>query len=201
MHSVLSVLLLFLALPVRAQTDDKVKEPATEVEFNTVERGYELLGVGVRKKLIFKIYAAALYVKIPDAVEPLRGAKDPCDMLVRGAFPWRMIMHFVRDVPGDKARETFRENLDRVMTDDELAKCVEDRRRYLVSVGGDIEEGARFIVDYADGRLRAYVDGRLIYETANHTLIRGISRIWYGPKPLSEELKAGLVSRLGRIID
>ena len=74
------VLALVVAVPALADAAEKVKEPSTGIEFDaTLDGGYELLGVGVRKKLTFKIYATALYVKVPDAVEPLRAAKHPCE--------------------------------------------------------------------------------------------------------------------------
>ncbi len=196
------ILALTMLLPPETDAGEKIKEPATGIEFDaTLEGGYALLGVGVRKKFAFKVYAAAFYVKVPGAVGPLKAAKSPFGPIIRGTFPRKMVMHFVRPVSGQKAKEAFRKNLDRVMTPEEKANCVEDRQRYLGAMGGDIEKGQRYVMDYADGRIRVYLAGKLIYETKNRTMIRGIFRIWFGPKPLNEKLKQNLVSRLHNIID
>ena len=194
------ILAMVLAAPVAADAGENVKEPATGISFSVEDGGYALLGVGVRKKLVFNIYAAALYVKVPDALEPLREGKTPYAPIIYGAFPRKMIMHFVRNVPGAKAKETFRSNLDRVMTAAERGQCVEDRKRYLDSMGGDIKKGQRFVLDYRNNRIRAWLGKKMIYETSNRVLIRGIFRIWYGPEPLSDDLKQGLVSRLNSVI-
>lgn len=195
----LLVLAMVLAAPVHAE--ETVKEPATGISFSVVDGAYALLGVGVRKKLVFNIYAAALYVKVPDALEPLRKGETPYGPIIYGAFPRKMIMHFVRDVPGEKSKEAFRSNLDRVMTEAERDQCVEDRKRYLDSMGGDIGKGQRFVLDYRNNRIRAWLGEKKIYETGNRVLIRGIFRIWYGPEPLSDDLKQGLVSRLDQLIN
>jgi len=199
---ILFVILTLAALPVRADGAEKIKEPATGIEFDAaLDGGYELLGLGVRKKFAFKVYATALYVKVPDAVEALKAAKSPFGPIINGTFPRKMIMHFTLAVSGSKAKETFRKNFDRVMTPQEMAKCLDDRQKYLDAMGGDIEKGQRYVLDYADGRIRVYLAGNLVYETGNPIMIRGIFRIWYGPEPLSEKLKQSLVSRLQDIID
>ena len=195
-------LLVLIALPARTDGAEKIKEPATGIEFDaTLDGGYALLGVGVRKKFAFKIYATALYVKVPDAVGPLKAAKTPFGPIVRGTFPRKMILHFVMSVPGIKAKSTFRKNFDRVMTPEDQAKCVEDRARYLDAMGGDIEKGQRYLMDYEGGRVRVYLADKMVYETDNTTMIQGIFSIWYGPSPLNEELKQNLVSRVHNIID
>jgi len=186
---------------VAATAGEPVREASTGIMFEeTLDGGYHLLGTGVRKKFGFKIYAAALYVKLPEAAEALKGGKDPCDAIIRGSFPRRMILHFVLNVPGEKARDTFRENLDNVMSDEERAACVEDRLRYLDSLGGDIRKGERYVMDYHGGRIRVLIGGREVYQTSNRTLIHGIFRIWFGPRPLAEDLKKGLVARLPSVL-
>ena len=198
----IAILSMTVSQPGGAMAADKVKEPATGIEFDaTLDGGYALLGVGVRKKFSFKVYATALYVKVPDAVAPLKAVKSPFGQIIEGTFPRKMVMHFVRSVSGDKAKEAVRKNLDRVMTPEDQAKCVEDRLRYLQAMGGDIKKGERYLMDYADGRIHVYLAGARIYETRNQTMIHGIFRIWFGPKPLGENLKQNLVSRLHNIID
>ncbi|MFH1532089.1 MAG: chalcone isomerase family protein [Pseudomonadota bacterium] len=199
---ILFVILVLTALPAEAGAVEKVKEPATGIEFDaTLDGGYQLLGLGVRKKFAFKVYATALYVKVPDAVEPLKAAKSPFGPIIRGTFPRKMVMHFTLAVSGAKAKETFRKNFDRVMAPEKMAKCLEDRQRYLEAMGGDIEKGQRYVMDYAEGRIQVSLAGRRVYETANPAMIEGIFSIWYGPEPLDEKLKQDLVSRLRDIID
>lgn len=198
---VLILSLLIAAAPGTAGAVEKVKEPATGVEFDaTLEGGYALVGVGVRKKLAFKVYATALYVKLPEAAGPLKATKDIYGEIVRGTFPRKMVMHFNLPVPGNKARSTFRKNFDRVMTPEDQKKCVEDRARYLEAMGGNIKKGERYVMDYARGRIQVSLSGKKVYETTNETMIRGIFSIWYGPKPLDEKLKKALLSRVGTVL-
>ncbi len=197
----LFVLLIAVFLPAEGEAAETIKEPATGIEFDaTLDGGYALVGVGVRKKLAFKVYATALYVKLPEAAAPLKGTKDVYGAIVKGTFPRKMVMHFNLPVPGKKAKSTFRKNFDRVMSEADQAKCVEDRARYLEAMGGNIKKGERYVMDYADGRIRVYLAGNLVYETTNKTMIQGIFSIWYGPKPLDEKLKKALLSRLGTVL-
>ncbi|HEX7879745.1 MAG TPA: chalcone isomerase family protein, partial [Candidatus Eisenbacteria bacterium] len=64
-------------------------------------------GSGVRKKLIYKVYAAALYV---DALAPL--GTVPVNTIASSDIARRMVMVFLRDVEGKRLKEGMRESFE-----------------------------------------------------------------------------------------
>lgn len=173
-----------------------VKEPATGVEFPETREGLRLLGVGVRKKLVFKVYAAALYVSL-DGLKATIEDRKPASLYkaVRyGPFRKLMVLHFVRDVPANKVRDTFEHALRANMPEKDwksekkhidafLARCV------------DVKKGQTYVLRTTGGKISISLDEKVLFEVDSIKLAWGMWGGWFGKHPASESLRAELVSR------
>jgi hypothetical protein len=177
----------------------ELAEPRSGARFPLASGGQSLLGLGLRvKKVAFvkvKVYVVGLYV--PDAAleGPLaayRGRPASPELfrdLVWGDFDKRLVLRFLRDLERDQIAGAMREALagrsDARLLDqfvssfDELKQGEECELRWLP--GGALE------VSLA-GRRRPPIEGK--------DFAAAVFGIYLGERPLQEDIKLGLVSRL-----
>lgn len=192
----LILLMVTLCLPALAADGDSVKEAATGVSFSLVSKdGLVLMGTGVRKKLVFNVYAAALYVSADGLKnEAADAGMESLNKAVRtGALKRRLLLHFVRDVPAEKVRRAFRDSLVHNMStadyeaeekniEDFLAKCP------------DIKKGKVFSLSTSGNTTRIMLGFDHLYTTSSRRLSKGLWGSYFGERPICEKLRKGLLS-------
>lgn len=144
-----------------------------------------LNGMGLRKKAVFKVYVGALYLAQKSA--------DPVAILAADA-PRRMVMHFLRDVGRDRLvdawKEGFAGNAPQAQT--RLAREIE---RFL-SFWQDVRDGEEVTMTYLPGKgTTVAFGGRELGTIEGKEFADALLSVWLGPKPPSEELKAGLLGK------
>ena len=143
-----------------------------------------LNGMGVRKKLWIKVYVAGLYLERPthDAEEAIAapGVK-------------RIVMHFLTNKATkkkmDKAwHEGFEAN------NPDAYPALKARVDRLTGFFGDMKVGDEivFTID-AEGKVTAELNGRVKGTIEGSDFAQALLRVWLGPSPPSESLKAGLL--------
>ena len=196
------MLLVFAGASLAAAGDDgKVKEPVTGVSFAAVDPdGLGLLGVGVRKKLVFNVYAGALYVEVAAMAAGLESLAEEklFHAVIHGEFKKRIVMHFVRDVGADRVRDNFAESLRNNMTEEDYAAEKEDMERFLAAVK-EVKEGEEFELVTRGREIRVKQGGALLFEASSVRLARGMWACWFGKKPVDETLRGALVSRAAEL--
>lgn len=144
-----------------------------------------LNGMGLRKKAVFKVYVGALYLAQKSA--------DPAAILAADA-PRRMVMHFLRDVGRDRLVEAWKEgfagNAPQAQT--RLAREIE---RFL-SFWRDVKEGEEVTMTYLPGKgTTVAFGGKELGTIEGKEFADALLSVWLGPKPPSEDLKAGLLGK------
>lgn len=199
----LVLVVAILAGAGEAKAAEKIVEPSTGVGFPMeAGRGLKLLGVGVRKKLILDVYASAIYVTPDEMKKQLKDFKPKSvyHALIYGAFPKRMVLHFVREVGGDKIKNAFKASLSKNLSKEDLEheeKVLEDF--YKVCERG-VKKGQKFIVDTSGRRVRITLGGKLVFKTKSKRLARGMWMSWFGRHPISEEMRKTLISRTADLL-
>ncbi len=200
------VLALVLAVPVstgEAIAAEVVAEASTGVEFPVdAGRGLTLLGVGVRKKLIIDVYASAIYVTPAEMKKQLKDVtpKSIYHALIYGAFPKRMVLHFVRSVGGDKIKAAFKTSLSKNLSKEDLEHEREVLEDFYKVCERGVEKGQKFIVDTSGRRVRITLGGKLVFKIKSKRLARGMWMSWFGRHPISEEMRKALISRAGLVL-
>jgi hypothetical protein len=220
MRTLISVLSLAVCTSLVAPAfADKVKEPATGVELDAQKtdggKTYTLVGLGVRKKFGFKVYAMGLYVENVDgkrafpSLATKAGGTDKAKLtsgdraqsfIVWGGFGKLAIMHFVRDVGADKVREAFESGLSEELSDKASPDLREATQNFLKLVDRDLKSGDEIeIKTNNEGRLELSIGGQAKGGVTNAKLARAIWNVWLGSKPVTADLKADLVNRIDEL--
>ena len=195
---------------------DTFKEPSTNHEFETTRmvdgRPFALLGAGVRKKFLVKVYAMALYA---DAAEARRafpalaaraGGSDHAKLVASdhaqsfflwGTFGKVGVMHFVRSVEGEKIREAFKEGFEDDLEGKSGPVQKAAAEQFVALFDKDIKDGQEIVLhSFPDGRLEVELAGEKRVGPQNPKLTRAVWEIWLGAKPISIDLRRELVDRI-----
>ena len=141
-----------------------------------------LNGMGVREKLIFKVYVAGLY---------LPQVTNNADDIIRSDTAKALVMQFTRDIPRDKLvqayTEAFAGNAPALATHQKIN--VDNFFTFLT----DVKNGERLSFVYEPGKGSTFTNnaGKLII--ANKEFADLYLQVYIGPKPPTPALKRGLL--------
>ena len=182
--SVLSVLVaaacLVLASVALAGELAGVKMPDSEtVEGKTVK----LNGMGVRKKMMFKVYVAGLYVESPSKDAPTVVSADEVKS---------MRLSMLRSLAGTKITEAIDEGFER--NSKAQRDALRARLARLDAMFPDVAEGDIIALTYVPGK------GTIVaVKGAEKGVIEGkdfadaLFAVWLGPSPVQDDLKKALL--------
>lgn len=145
----------------------------------------QLNGMGLRKKAVFKVYVGALYLT--------QKSSDPAAILAADQ-PRQMVMHFLRDVGKDRLVEAWKEGFagNSPAAQTKLAKEIE---RFL-GFWRDVAEGEEVLMTYVpDKGTTVSFGGKEVGTIEGKEFADALLSVWLGPKPPSEDLKAGLLGK------
>jgi hypothetical protein len=180
-----------LALPLagRAQTTD-----VSGVKFpNTAQVGGSKLalnGAGVRFKVVFKVYAAALYLGekagTPEAVLAAPG-------------PQRLQIVMLRDIDANELGKLFTKGMEQNAAREEFSKSIAGilRMSDIFSARKKLAAGESFAVEWVPGTgtlisVNGKPEGAPIKEPEFHA---ALMKIWLGKAPADPQLKEALLGR------
>lgn len=150
--------------------------------------GHRLLlnGMALRKKLVFKVYVAGLYLVRPDSTAETILAADE---------PRRIVLHFLRDVDKEKMCGAWNESLanNSAGASSELAAKFKTLCDYME----DIEKGQQFIFTYVpDAGTTVEVKGTIKGTIEGKEFADALLKSWIGPRPgPGEDFKQKLLGR------
>lgn len=144
-----------------------------------------LNGMGLRTKMIFKVYAAGLYLPAKQS--------DPAKILAEDT-PRKLEMQFLRSVGREKIAEAWGECL--TNNTPGAGADVKDGFKQLEGWTADMEEGhtMTFTYDPAKGTEIA-VQGVAKGTVAGKAFADAMFACWLGPAPPNPELKTGLLGQ------
>ena len=146
-------------------------------------------GSGGRKKLVFKIYGAALYVD-----ETAYLGSDPLKALTSQDVARRIVFRFKRNASHERLHEVFHEAIDKVWNGRPGPEVELDIQRLLGYFEGGIRKGETIEFTYLPEKgLYTSVAGVPKPLIANSLLGRRIWEVWLGDNPLSPDLRRDLV--------
>lgn len=163
--------------------DDAVKVANTELKLN---------GAGVRTKVIFKVYAAALY--LPEKKSTLQEVLD-----IKG--PRRIELVMLRDVSSADISEGFLHGLNANSDNDEKARLAGQTVKFgnLFNSVGTIHKGDVITVDWlpSSGTL-VQLNGKSLSEPLPEVAFyNALLKIWLGENPADSRLKPQLLGAKG----
>lgn len=201
-------LILCAIVPVVLYGD--AKEPKTGVTFSETMNhdGTELIlaGVGVRTRMIVKVYAGALYIDAAAKsalVQYKSQASNPrqaaYDAIADGNFARMFVLHFVRDVDSGKITDAFREGLAKSI-DLKAPDVQQDANAFLSVSKIDMKEGQEMKIYLKGDEITVITPSGSSQPIKDAKLTGAVARIWLGKDPISKDLKKGMLNRLQQIL-
>jgi hypothetical protein len=219
----LTLVLVPLALLVAGSAfAGQIKEPETGVAFPATRSWgrYKMraVGVTVREKFSFDVYAGCFYIDAKLGREKLlafvksdkaRGAYAGGRLdkkklqgnaafyrwLIHADLPASIDMTFVRDVDEDKIKDGYREGLDKTLKD----KAVRDR--FIAQIKGEMKEYKHITLNFLPGgKVILQYMGKTHKPIVSKPLARALLSIYFGPKPINGEIKRNLVGRIDALL-
>src|SRR5262249_550319 len=179
-HRILLLLLVLALCPV--VVGQTVKEPKTDVPFAVTTdldgKKLDLAGVGLRTKLIVKVYAAGLYLDRAAGAELARFKsqlakpdQSVLDAIIHSGYDKLFVLHFVRDVGSGRIRDAFKEGLEKSM-DVNAPDVSADVQKFLSTFKSDVKKGEE---------LKLFVEGQqvtVINPAGDRTVIKNPKIAW-----------------------
>ncbi|HEY4230564.1 MAG TPA: chalcone isomerase family protein [Thermoanaerobaculia bacterium] len=143
----------------------------------------KLNGAGLRKKLLFKVYVAALYVETP--------SKDGAAVVASSEVK-RMRLSILRSLKGSQVSEAISEGFER-NSKDQMPR-LRDRLKKLEAMIPDVKEGDEIVFDAVpDKGVHVSVRGTDRGTIEGRDFADALFSVWLGPNPVDEELKKALL--------
>jgi hypothetical protein len=146
------------------------------------------LGSGVRKKMVFKVYEGVAFAET--AVDL---GKDPYSAFIEGDFAKRILMFFERDVGGGKIRGAYEDGFKKVQGDsvwsEDLLRDIDVFLGYFDDEVGVKDQETIDLVWIPGRGLHTSRGGESYPVINNPRLASALWAIWFGHKPVSNDLK------------
>lgn len=190
-------------------------EPVTKYTYSTWMKldgvPYTLIGAGARKVYGFKVYAMGLYLEDAPARKEFpalaaRAGGSDHDSLARGDLAHQFVvlgdfgkaalLHFVRSVSGKDTRDAYREALGDDVGRNAPPELKRDAEAFL-AMFDDIKDGEDLTIRTTGaGQVIVEARGQKKLGPTNARLAHDIWDIWLGQKPISADLKKGMLDRI-----
>jgi hypothetical protein len=145
-----------------------------------------LNGMALRKKLVFKVYVAGLYLVQPDST---------ADAILAADEPRRIVLHFLRSVDKEKMCGAWNESL--TNNTPGASRELEAKFKTLCEYMEDIDKGQQFIFTYLpDSGTAVEVKGTIKGTIEGKEFADALFKSWIGPRPgPGEDFKQKLLGR------
>jgi hypothetical protein len=180
MLAALPVMPAFAAVDVAGvKYDDSITVAGQQLKLN---------GAGVRTKMIFKVYAAGLYLSEKKTTVP--------DVLAVPG-PRRVAITMLRDVPSDDFGKAFMEGLNANTSKEERNKILPQIMKFgeVFAQTPALKKGDQLSLDWTPNEgTQCYLNGKKLGDLMpDQAFYNAVLRIWLGDKPVDSSLKPALL--------
>lgn len=145
-----------------------------------------LNGAGIRTKVFFKVYVAALYAPTKTTAA---GA------LVETREPRRMTLHMMRDLDADSLVGALKDGLQNNHSTGELAKLKAEIDQFegIMRGVGNARKGDLVTIDFSGDGTGIGFNGQTRGSIPGEPFSRALLKVWLGDKPVDVDLKRALL--------
>ncbi len=150
----------------------------------TVEgKTLKLNGMGLRKKVMFKVYVAGLYVETP--------TKAP-EAIISSDQVKRMDLHILRSLKASKVTEAIEEGFEK--NSKAQMPALKERLGKFSAMFSDVKEGDQILMTYVPGKgTSVSIRGTEKGTVEGKDFADALFAVWFGANPVQEDLKKALL--------
>ena len=147
-----------------------------------------LNGAGIRTKMVFKVYVAALY---------LTQKQTDANAVISDAGNKRVSMHFLRELDA----ETLLKGMNEGFTDNNNAaeiSAIEPQMkqfRAMMSSAKEVKKGDLIVLDFTTAGTQININGKSLGTVEGEAFNQALLRVWLGTKPVDAALKKAMLGR------
>ncbi|MDJ0849662.1 MAG: chalcone isomerase family protein [Myxococcota bacterium] len=177
-----SLVVLLLTVPARAGELGGVR-----LEDSLSLDGKQLLlnGLSLRTATVLKVHVYVIGLYLEE-----RSQDD--EQIIESTERKRVVMYFVHDVGAKDLRKGWEDGFRKNTRDREAIRAQFDAFQAAMR---DVSEGERLVLDFVDEKVQVRYGDQLAATIEGRDFQKGLMACWMGPKPLTQELKAGLLGR------
>ena len=143
----------------------------------------KLNGMGLRKKLMFKVYVAGLYLENP--------SKDAAAVVSSEQIK-QMRLHVLRSLKASQVTEAIEEGFEK--NSKEQMGALKDRLKKFSAMFTDVAEGDPILMTYVPGKgTTVSIKGTEKGTVEGKDLADALWNVWVGRNPVQEDLKKALL--------
>ncbi len=159
----------------------KLADTATTV----AGRDLVLNGAGLRKRLLFDVYVASLYLP----------AKVSAAAAVLSAEPRRVEIHMLREVSADDFLEALKDGIEANASQAELAAIQPQigELANVITAIGETKKGDTITLDFVRGNTIVAINGTEKTQIAGEQFNRALLKVWLGDHPVQADLKKAML--------
>ncbi len=184
MKKITMILLLALPCCLRAQVVEKMlKGVEMPISMELDGKNLELNGMGLRTKVVFKVYIAGLYLE-----------KSSSDGMAIAASEQikRIELVFLRSVNGPEVAEAIAKGF--AANAGDALPALKDRVAKFKTLIPDVKKGDKLVFIYRPGAgLEAQANGKTTGTIEGKDFADALFRVWLGEHPADKALKTGLL--------
>lgn len=182
----LSVFLLF-ALTFSAQALE-IKGVKVDESTQLGNSALVLNGAGVRTKMMFKVYVAALY---------LEHKQSDANALLADHGSKRLTLHFVREVSAEKILHGLNEGFtDNNSAAEMTAIDVQIKAfRQMMATAKDVKNGDVIVLDLTTTGTQVSLNDKVLGKVEGEAFNQALLRVWLGANPIDASLKKALLGQ------
>lgn len=179
---------LFITAALLALSAQAAEVAGVHVDDHARAGNAELLlnGAGLRSKLFFKVYVAAVY-----ATKKTASAAE----LVDSREPRRVALHMMRELDADSLIDALKDGLRQNHSDNELAALKTDIGQFegIMRGIGTAKPGDLIAIDFSAEGTGVGFNGQARGSVAGAAFGRALLKVWLGEKPVDAGLKQALL--------
>jgi len=144
-----------------------------------------LNGLGLRSKMMVKVYVAGLYLE--------QKSSDP-NAIMKSDTPKRIVMHFVHSASKGQMADAFNEGFA-----DNSPDAVKTMKPDIDKLNGaleDLKSGDEMVFTYVPGTGTSLtINGKEKVSIAGQPFAQALLSVWLGPKPPTADVKKGMLGQ------
>ena len=147
-----------------------------------------LNGAGVRTKMVFKVYVAALY---------LTQKQTDANAVISDTGNKRVSMHFLRELDA----ETLLKGMNEGFTDNnnaaEMAAIEPQMKQFrdMMSSAKDVKKGDLIVLDFTSAGTQVNINGKTLGIVDGAAFNQALLSVWLGAKPVDAALKKAMLGQ------
>ena len=147
-----------------------------------------LNGAGVRTKVVFKVYVAALY---------LSQKQTDANTVISDTGNKRVSMHFLRELSSEKLLHGMNEGFEDNNSAAEMATIDAQMKafRQMMTSAKAVKEGDVIVLDLTSTGTQVSLNGKALGTVEGAAFIQALLRVWLGAQPVDAALKKSMLGQ------